>query len=258
MDDSVASDAWTIAPEARAAVLLEEARRALRSGDPETAVAWAEEVLEDDPDDVDALRVVADGAPRYGHAEVGVLAARQLARRGHDPGVLLAAALLAACDVEAAQAEAERVLVANPRDARAHAVFGQCRELLGAEDEAAAALDRARSLDPSRYPPAFTIDPADWPPLVDEASAALSDADRAALATFSLILSPIPALADLRSVTPPASPSTTALLLDRPGSPPVVHIYQHNLCRVVESRRGAVDELVTALSHELRAWRREP
>lgn len=253
MDDSVPSPSWTIGPEIRAAVLLEEARRALASGDAEAAVAWAEEVLDECPDEVDALLLVADAAPRYGHAEVGVLAARQAAARGRRPGAVLAAALLAACELEEAEKTARACLEDDPRDARAHAVLGLALEVQGRLDEAAIALGRARALDPGRYPPPLGI--SDWPRLLGEVRERLPEADRQQLTGFELLLCAVPRLEELRAVSPWASPSTTALLLD--GERPTLRVYQRNLCRAVDSWEAAVEELSEAFGHELAVWRAE-
>lgn len=66
------------------AMLLDAAHRQAHRGDYALAVALAEELLDLDPQNVDALLLVADAAPRYGHGEVGVLAARSAAVLGGD------------------------------------------------------------------------------------------------------------------------------------------------------------------------------
>lgn len=108
--DSVPTAPWTFDVSVRVAVLLQASREALRRGDAMEAVALAEEVLEEDPDEVEALLLVAEGAPLYGHGAVGLLAAEQAERRGGRVGALRAAALLAVGQVQAAVTEAERVM----------------------------------------------------------------------------------------------------------------------------------------------------
>ena len=89
---------------------MQAAREAMRRGDPMEAVALSEEVLEEEPGEVDALLLVAEAAPAYGHGAVALLAADQAERRGGQVGALRAAALLSLGRLEAALAESDRVI----------------------------------------------------------------------------------------------------------------------------------------------------
>lgn len=253
MDDSVGAGPWTITAETRAAVLLTEAAAALAEGAPERAVAIAEEILDTDPDDTDALLLIAEAAPRYGHAEVGVLAARQARARGVEPGTVEAAALLAACEVEEALVTADARIGRNRDDARAHAVRGQALEALGRLADADAALAQAHALDPARFPLPPVLD--DWDHLWLRALGKLEPADRDELRAMEIILAEAPTLTELRAVHPPASPSTLALVLEPEAERPTLHIYQRNLARGVRSEDEAIERLVDALQGELDAIR---
>lgn len=253
MDDSVGAGPWTITAETRAAVLLAEAAAALAEGAPERAVSIAEEILDTDPDDTDALLLIAEAAPRYGHAEVGVLAARQARARGVEPGTVEAAALLAACEVEEALVTADARIGRDRNDARAHAVRGQALEALGRLADADAALAQAHALDPERFPLPPRLD--DWDHLWLKALSKLEPVDRDELRAMEIVLAEAPTLDELRAVHPPASPSTLALVLDAEATRPTLHIYQRNLARGVHTEDEAVDRLVDAIQGELDAIR---
>jgi hypothetical protein len=108
--DSVPTPPWTFDASVRVAVLYQAARDALEHGDPMEAVALAEEVLEEDPNEVDALLLVAEAAPMYGHGTVGLLAVDQAERRGSGIGVLRLSALVSLGRLQAALTESERVM----------------------------------------------------------------------------------------------------------------------------------------------------
>jgi Flp pilus assembly protein TadD len=170
LDDIVGGGAggWTLDPSARHAMLLDAARTALQRGDHVSAVILAEELLDDAPDDTDALLVVAEAAPVYGHGEVGALAAAQAGRRGADIGSLEAFALFSACEVDRALVSADAAITRRAEDARAHLVRGLALECNGRVAESEAAFARAAELDPEAYPAAVPA-PADAPPTAPSA-----------------------------------------------------------------------------------------
>ncbi len=79
-------------------------------------VALAEEVLEEDPNEVDALLLVAEATPMYGHGVVGLLAVDQAERRGGSVGVLRAAAFLSLGRLPEALRESDRVIRGGGED----------------------------------------------------------------------------------------------------------------------------------------------
>jgi tetratricopeptide (TPR) repeat protein len=239
---------WTLDPLARHAMLLEASREALGNGDFADAATLAEELLDEDPDDGEALLLVAEAAPRYGHAEVGVLAARQAARRGIDIGALEAAALLAACQVEKALEAADAVLARNADHPRAHAIRGQALDLLGRTGDAERALARAAALRPDRYPPSLVLDGTAWDTLLLEAISGIEVSLRDALRRVELDFADLPDLADLRAVKPPPSPLVDALLQERDGGRPRILLYRRNLLRGA----GSPEELAQRLRDALR------
>ncbi|MDP2306674.1 MAG: hypothetical protein Q8P18_11685 [Pseudomonadota bacterium] len=241
---------WTLVPSARHAMLLDASRNALAIGDHAAAVVLAEELLDEQPDDLDALLIVAAAAPSYGHGEVGAIAASQAARLGADVGALEAAALLAACQVERALSAANTALERQPADARAHFVRGIALDLLGEADQAKAAFVAAGAIDPAGYPPPLELPAEDWESLTFAATAALEPALRDALAGVTLDLVDLPALEVLRGLSPPPSPMVDALLLDPDARQPRIEIYRRNVLRGATSADDVEERIRRALHDE--------
>ncbi len=253
-----AAGGWGITPEVRGAMLLHEAREALNFGDPAAAVAMAEEALEDDPDDVEALLLVADAAARAGQPEVAVLAAAQARKRGAVTGAVEAAALLGACQVEEALVAADSALLRDTTDARSWAVRGQALELLGL-DGAQTAFDSAHALHPERFPRPLDVSLERWPKLYLEALGELPDGERAVYLDAVIRWEQVPALADLRALDPPAPPGLALLGSERDGRV-FCTIYRTNLTRGSVDEEDVLDRLTEALATEARillAERRE-
>lgn len=240
---------WTLDPTARAAMLLQAAREALARNEAAQAVALAEELLDTDPQDIEALLLVADAAPRYGHAEVGVLAATHARARGAHPGSVEAAALLAACQVEAALAAAEAVLVLDGTDARAHAIRGQALELLDRISEAEGALLRAHQLRPDAYPLPVPVPGDAWDTLLLEALSRLDDEDRDVLRGVDLRFEDSPDLALLRGLLPPPNPTLDGLLLHEEDGEAIV-LFRRNLTRGTHTLGGLAERIRRALQAE--------
>ncbi len=248
-------------------MLLDASRAALASGDAAAAVALAEELLDEEPDDVDALRIVADAAPRYGHAEVGLLAARQARARGADISALEAAALLAACQVEEALVAADALIAQRPparTTARALAVRAQALELLGQNDASDAAYAQAHALSPEAYPRPLQVTADAWDTLLLAALSTLPETARDTLRSVELDFADVPDLAELRSRVPPPVPTSDALFHEPPehdraaeGSAPAadqpirVTLYRRNLARGASTLDDLTRRIAGALEEEL-------
>jgi tetratricopeptide (TPR) repeat protein len=251
-DDVIRAGPWMLPADVHAAVLLDEARAALRRGEAATAAVLAEEVLDHDPDDLDALRIVADAAPRYGHGEVGMLAAEQAGRRGARTATLTAAARLAACQVDGALESADHALADDPEDARAHAVRAQALEFLGRADEADRAYAQAYRLRPAAYPRALAVPAATWDTLVHAARADLVPELRDALRRVDLVVDDLPDLVALHAIVPPPNPTSDGVLFGQGGEARIV-LYRRNLARGATSLDDVTARITHALEGELEA-----
>lgn len=236
---------------ARVAMTLQAGRQALLAENSAVAMMVAEEILDEAPDDVEALELLVEAAARCGHAPLAVEAVRQLAARGVDRPALEAVVLLAAVRLEPALDAAERALGRDAADARAWAVRGQTLELLGRVEEADAALARARALDPRRYPD--PVDVADWDNLVYEALSELDPDVRDVARGIALDLRPIPDrdwLVDSTAPYPPIPPSTH-------GGPDGERLllFTRNLCRGAAHLDEVAERIRTVLEDEVTARR---
>ena len=234
-------------------MLLAEARARLARGETVMAVVLAEEVLDVLPADPEALAIVADAAPRYGHGEVGLLAARTAASSGVDTRTLQAAAYLTMCDVDAALATAEHRLHDVPDDARAHAVRAQALDLLERPDEAAAAYAQALRLRPDAFPRPLIVPEAAWDEVVQAAVSSLPFEARDALRRVDLRVVEIPDLARLQTFSPPPNPTCDAWL-DADGKRPSITIHRRNLARGARSLDDLTHRVIRALETELDAF----
>ena len=236
----------------RHAVVLDLVRELLRAGNFESAVAACEELLDEDHDCAEALLIIADSAPRYAHGEVGVIAARQARIRGLPAATLEAAALLSACEVEAALSAALAATAESPSDARAWAVRGQALELLGQMSEADSAFSYAARLDPERFPIMVRLDDREWDRAVLTGLSQLSPADRDRLASWTLELCDVPPLELLRRASPPAPPTTAAMCENTSGGR--LFLFRRNLARGCRDENEVVARVVHALMDDVLGW----
>lgn len=252
-EDVVEVGRWTVDPRVRQALTLQAAERAFRADDPSTALALAEELLDADPDDVEALLLVAEAAPSCGQAEVAVLASAQLRRRGQDPGAAEPAALFAAGRLPEALLAAEQVVERHPDEADAHAVLARILLQLGQPRQASAALQRASELDPVAYPAPLDLRAEEWDGLLVEALSGLSRRERSRARELDIRFEDIPELDDLRAAThpfPSLPPSVDGLLLHAEEAD-ILKFYRRNLSFGAETTTDVVDRMRAVLEGEL-------
>ncbi len=242
---------WFVGADTASAVLLDAAHRQAHLGEYALAVALAEELLDLDPENADALLLVADAAPRYGHGEVGVLAARSAAALGAEPGAALAAALYAAGQGTDALTAADDCLARGRDVARSHAVRALSLELLGRIAEADEALARAHALRPEAYPLPFAVAEDAWDGHLLRAIAGLDLHEQAGLRHWEISFHPAPTPEVLMRATPPLPPSSMSSLVQGEDGRPRCQLYTRNLTRGCPSEEGVVERITEALRDEL-------
>jgi tetratricopeptide (TPR) repeat protein len=239
------------------AMLLDAAHRQAHRGDYALAVALAEELLDLDPQNVDALLLVADAAPRYGHGEVGVLAARSAAELGGEPGAALAAALYAAGQGPAALAAAEACIGVGRDLPRAHAVRALALELLGRLPEADEALAQAHALRPESYPLPVHVAEDAWDAHLLRGIAGLDLQEQAAIRHWEISFRAAPTPEVLLRASPPLPPSTLSSLSQDDDGLPRLQLYTRNLTRGTGTESAVVDRITEALRDELEWFTRD-
>lgn len=236
---------------ARVTMTLHLGQQALQGENSAVAMMVAEEILDEEPDNAEALLLLCESAMRCGHAPLALVVAGQLTARGVVRPTLTAAALLAGARADEALAVADTAVGLAPSDARAHAIRGQALELLGRIDEADEALAMAARIDPRRYPPPFVLD--DWETILLEALSGLTDQDRADARTLPVTFDDTPTLAWLTETGRPFPP-VPPTAFGGPGSGGVV-LYRRNLVRGADTAAEVVERIRTVVVDELAARR---
>lgn len=121
---------------------------------------------------------------------------------------------------------------------------------------------QANLVDDEAFPKPFRISPEEFAAAVEEAIDALPDRFRRAAreGNVAILAEPIPDESLLIEEEPPMDPSILGLYRGIPlpersegdlGEPDTIHLFQHNLERVAESRDELVHEIAITTYHEL-------
>lgn len=255
--------------------LADDAEAALDEGDPAAAVAAAEEALHaldpraraPRPDralEVRLLLAAATGENELGRADLALPWAERAVRldpEDADAAWERAQALFELCRFDDAEATLGKVLALAPEDAWALHQLALIVERRGDAKRARALFAKASRLAPGDFPPEVAIDAAGFDGELKRAVAALSEADRRALATVPLEVADLPATDDLTAVEPPLSPGILGLFRgppegesclpdDGPTCRSIV-LYRKNLARYARDRRELGEQVKVTLLHEL-------
>ena len=213
--DEVLMGPWVVDPDIIAAMRLDKARRAFDAGEVDTALVEAEELLEQRPDDTDALRVVGRAALTIGDAAMAASAFNQLvALAGPEEATTwsgLALARLELADFEGGLAAADRALGLDAALAEAWCARAMCLDRVGRAVEAVADYARAHELQPTHYPLPVQLPAATWARALGVARRSLPGPIRAFYSGVALNWAEHPDPELLRAEEPPLNPFTWAL-----------------------------------------------
>ncbi|MEQ1570679.1 MAG: tetratricopeptide repeat protein [Myxococcota bacterium] len=256
MDDGVVGGAWSIEPETRTALRLEQVRHAVRECAWSDAILEAEELLDEYPEHPEALFLLGEALLEVGDWE---LARRVYDHRvGLDGGdtaslVGLAISSFHLCDLPASIEAAREAVRQDSGNAEAHHYLGLALERIpGQQTEALAELTASAHLDPARYPLPLTLRPSEWADVIAQAVDTLPSRIQEFYAKVPFRVESLPDLDELRSVDPPLSPTVGALYVGTPPEEPsdalpeAVRLFERNL-----SRAGSVEAITTELAHAL-------
>lgn len=248
-----------------AALRLHRTREAYRDHDLATALLEAEELLDSDPDNVEALELLGDTELELGHGrEAGLVFDQLLELSPGEPLYLagLAIARFLHTDFEGAAESAQAAIAQNEELAEAHAYRGLSLDRLGRFDEASQHLARAAELDPEGWPDPPRIEDLPWPALVREALARLPEALHTFYARVPIVFQLYPDISVLRSVDPPISPLVLALYEGTPAGqdteeeilPRTVRLFLANARRFATDLDRLTNDLAHALASEASDW----
>jgi tetratricopeptide (TPR) repeat protein len=263
-DDAVPVSRWALDPAARHALRREAVLTALRARDVARAIVECEELLDDQPDDVEVLGWLAALFTENGDVTAALEAWRSVVElsEGQDAAALaqLAVSAFGCCRLEEAAEAARAAIARSDVAAEAHHVLGLVTERT---ESAAAAFPHflaAWRAAPVAFPLPAPLSEADARLAVDEALRALEPSLRRFWRKVPLRLEAWPDLEELARAAPPLSPRVVALYAGPPparadGSerPEALRVFLGNLAHAIDLD-DAIEQLVDALVGEAEDW----
>jgi len=265
MEDEIPNGVWRLDESTRVALRLEAVRKSIAQRAFETAMLEAEELLDESPDQPDALFLLGEASLELGQPEVAVEAYEAALRNGaagFPPTIGLA---LARYDmgrmIEAAEI-ARKASSMAPDEPEAHHVLGLALERLpGRAADALSHLTAAQRLDPERYPFPLRMRPVDW----ERAFTRATDRLHPDLAEFwegiPVRWEEFPSLEEISTGNTPIRPTVGGIYVgdppesDDPWSvrPAALRLFTRNLARA-PTREDLVDDLAAVLHNEALDW----
>jgi tetratricopeptide (TPR) repeat protein len=261
--DEIGGGAWSVSPETRRALRLSAARTAVRKHDFRRAVIEAEELLDEVPDDRDALWTLAESTMELRDFEVALEAWRALIATGVTlPSALtqLGVCAFETCAFEDAAQAARSALALFDDLPDAWYLLGLCTEHLEDDERAWACFERAHRGSPLAFPLPLPLGDDDVLGLVREALTEVSREVAAFWAPVPVRIARLPTLASLTMHVPPISPRVLALVEGEPPTDPTstarptaLHVFRANVAHS-ETREHALDAVADALEQLVADW----
>lgn len=220
MSDDATTGPWIFDQDTLHQLRLQKAHQALAAQDPHQALVEAEELLEDNPANLEALTIVGRAALDMGDACLAELAFGQLVDA--DAHVLearigLVAARFQVVDFEGCMEVARELTVAAPERPEGWYYVGLCHERMGDKVGAREAFERAHALSPEDYPLPAKVGARTWTAALRGALSQLPGPIRAFYGAVPFKWQDLPEVERLRALEPPLPPFLAVLL---EGSPP--------------------------------------
>jgi predicted Zn-dependent protease with MMP-like domain len=246
--------------------LLEHAKLALESGDPEAAMASCQQALQADPRDDEALYLLGECYRELGSVEGALDAYRRCVlaapQRG-DAWAALGTMHLFLLELEEARRSLNRAIREDPGNPDAWYARGLLRERREDWEGADRDLARAARLDPASYPFPVPLSDEELDSAVEEVLETLHPSLQEYLANVAILVEEIPSEEILRQYDPPLSPgellgffSGHSLLersMEDPWShlPPAIVLFRRPLQRYAQDHEQLIRELRVTLYHEV-------
>ncbi len=256
--DEVPASRWKLDPASHTALQLERVRHALFDGAFEAAMVELEELLDAEPDHVDALRLLASCAVTLDDAFTAAEAWRKLARLDPSPSVRTQLALseLRSARFEVAEREARTSLELNGDQPEAWWILGRARELRGQPREAEAAFLRAWLDCPGLCPLPRRAPPGGWAAVIESALAVVAPSVRELWRSVPIRLEPAPTAERLSASVPPLPYDVLALADGDPieqERPDALVVFTINLAHAGPAVEAAA-ALADALEDAAQPW----
>ncbi|MCA9491520.1 MAG: tetratricopeptide repeat protein [Myxococcales bacterium] len=271
MDEGPVST-WSIDPDLRTGMRLQQLRRATAEGSWEEVILESEELLDETPDHPEALFLLGEALLEVGDWELARAAyQRRVEVDGGDAASTLGLAISTfhCCDVVEAAELAREAVRLRPDDAESHHVLALALERLpGRQTEATAEFLAAARMEPQRYPLPLVLKHPEWEIAISRALEALAPEVRRFYGRVPFRIEELPDLGELRSHEPPLSPVVPTMIegtpdpdldpaavasLEELGYPATIRLFARNLCRAGSVDR-MVEDLAAALQDEAFDW----
>jgi len=254
MDDEVVSGVWQLDPDTRLDLRLQRVKSAIGDADWPRVVMEAEELLDEAPEHIETLGLLATALLELGDAESAAEAFEDyLGRAGPDAVILsgLALARFESCDLMGAIEAAREAIRRDGSLAEAHYTLAMALERMGDASEAAQSFALAHMMDEVAFPLPLQLTDADLQLAVSAALSALPPPIRDFWAGIPLQVEEEPALTELTAATPPLPPTIAGMYDGVPPNDDTVHtarplalrLFRRNLARC-----GTLDEVTQQLA----------
>ncbi len=245
---------------------FQQARARFDARDWMGAILEAEELLEEEPDHLEALFLVGEANLELGDAHGADAAyARFLELVPRHPMALcgMGIARFELTDMDGCLMCTQAVLEVNPDSPEAWYYQGLAQEWQGLTDESRSSLDKAANLDGNRYPRIEPLSEAGWNEALLQAFSLLDEALSRWIQEVPLTSYHLPSLDVLRSAEPPLSPFSTGLYRGTPPTPgdeawethpEELRLYRVNLERLAHHQGDLPRRIAEVLRAEALDW----
>jgi len=258
---------WGLDASAVSELRLSRAIHALDTGDPVTAALEAEELLDEDPDNLEAIVLVGEASLDLIYFATARIAFQHaLSING---GLIKAwAGLSLACyeltDLETCASSAQEGLRLNKEDPALWYYLAVALEQLNHHERAEQAFSQASRIDGANFPKPLRHAPELWAQALTSAMELLPVTLRDWYKRFTVEVHRFPDIEELRSSEPPLSPAAGALYLGTPPTlgfgdpwatqPEKVRVFTGNLERGAPLPTDMARMVATALRQEALDW----
>jgi tetratricopeptide (TPR) repeat protein len=266
-EDDTVQPGWHLPPLGGRDLRLGLAREALRAHDPTRAITELEELLDDTPDDVEALSLLAVACTDARDHAVARDAWETLVELGRDRAYVWTQIALCALELAAfdeARSAAEQAVARDEDAALAWSILGQVHAREGAAVRALACFERAHALAPAQHPLPLRLQVADAQEILQQALREVTEEVAAFWSSVPVRFETYPSAEDLAATVPPITPHAVALYEGEPppkpsrkSRPQALRVYVGNLAHN-DSWDTAVLALADALEAEALDWREPP
>lgn len=264
-ENRIPQSTWGTDPATVRALRLSRTQKAYEGRDLITALIEAEEILEEDPDDLNALEVLGNIELDFVHGREAVIIYEQLLELCPDKPAYLSGMTVARflnVEFETAVEMGKRALGLDPGLAEAAAYTGLALEHLKMPKEGLRYLQMAARLAPTRFPLPVRESKIPWRRLVAEALAGIPEELKFFFTKVPLVWHHLPDASVLRALDPPITPLVLALYEGIPpeeGDPTEIlprsmRIFRGNACRFGHDPAQLIDDLTDGLIAEAADW----